>query len=209
VSSTGWSEKFSPGDYVNGSICRKNVLANVFELKGWLKRNCCLGRNAFRSDVSASYPQDVDGLLKRLEMSLAIFFGDFEQAAKLAIEMGDTFEKKMFPAYWLGMMNTFHRGVAMYAMARRTKKRKYKKHAMQIGKVVQNGHTAGILMCRALISCWVLKRRLWTRNMRHQKPSTKKPSCWRGAQGICMTLPWRMNEMKISFFGWIVRYARG
>jgi hypothetical protein len=32
-------------------------------------------------------------------MSLAIFFGDFEQAAKLAIEMGDTFEKKMFPAY--------------------------------------------------------------------------------------------------------------
>ena len=65
--------------------------------------------------------------LKMLVSELLIFFGDFEQAAKAAIERGDEFQKE-FPALVTGMMEKFHRGVALYAMARKTKKRIYKKH---------------------------------------------------------------------------------
>jgi hypothetical protein len=47
------------------------------------------------------------------------FVGNFEQATKLAIQEGDNFSK-VLPGDLMIMMETFHRGVALYAMALRT-----------------------------------------------------------------------------------------
>jgi hypothetical protein len=41
------------------------------------------------------------------------------------------------------MIETFHRGVALYIMARKTKKRKYKTHASKIRKTVKTWVKAG------------------------------------------------------------------
>lgn len=71
------------------------------------------------------------------QMDLLVFFGDFEKAADLAIEVGDAFEKA-FPGFLLGMIEKFHRGVALYAMARRTKKLKYKRRAARILKTIES-----------------------------------------------------------------------
>eukprot|EP00980_Cylindrotheca_fusiformis_P019141 scaffold6486_cov96-Cylindrotheca_fusiformis.AAC.5 len=76
-----------------------------------------------------------DALFHLARLELLLFFGDYEAAAELALTRGDKYEKAA-PAYFLGMLETFHRGVALYAMARKTNKRKYKKPAKQILKTI-------------------------------------------------------------------------
>ena len=72
--------------------------------------------------------------LGRLEY--LVLYGEYEQAADFAIKIGEQFAEKC-PSHFFGMMETFHRGVALYAMARRTKKRKYKTHAKRIRKTIK------------------------------------------------------------------------
>eukprot|EP00980_Cylindrotheca_fusiformis_P015975 scaffold4690_cov116-Cylindrotheca_fusiformis.AAC.5 len=72
-----------------------------------------------------------------------LVFYDIEAAAKRAIKDGDKFEK-LCPAFFLIMIETFHRAIALFAMARRTKKRKYRTRATKLAKRiefwVQNGN---------------------------------------------------------------------
>jgi histidine kinase len=70
-----------------------------------------------------------------LQSELLIYFGEFEHAAELAISKGNKFERA-FPGHFLAFLEMFQRGVALYAMARQTKKRKYGKPAKQIQKTI-------------------------------------------------------------------------
>ena len=63
------------------------------------------------------------------------FFGDFEQGAKLALEREDEYEKKNGSP--LTLLDTLHQGISLYAMARKTKEKKYIKAAKKIRKKVE------------------------------------------------------------------------
>ncbi|KAL3931247.1 MAG: hypothetical protein SGBAC_011395 [Bacillariaceae sp.] len=72
---------------------------------------------------------------------LLLFF-DIKQAAERALQCGDKFVDDA-PAMFIGVMETFHRAVALYAMARRTKKRKYRKLAKALRKRIAKFLDAG------------------------------------------------------------------
>ncbi|KAL3938432.1 MAG: hypothetical protein SGBAC_006650, partial [Bacillariaceae sp.] len=69
-------------------------------------------------------------------------FSDIGAAADRAVKHGDKFSK-LSPALPMVMIETFHRGVALYAMARRTKKRKYISKASEIRKTIEKWREAG------------------------------------------------------------------
>ncbi|KAL3938634.1 MAG: hypothetical protein SGBAC_006491 [Bacillariaceae sp.] len=75
------------------------------------------------------------------EGELLVFFKP-EEAADRAIRDGNNF-LKVCPCMCLGMIETFHRGVALYLMARKTKLRKYKSHAWKIRKTIKKWRKAG------------------------------------------------------------------
>jgi len=70
------------------------------------------------------------------KLALLVFFGDYKQASKLAIRLGDTFLKTA-RGQCVGMIETLNRGVALYARALHTKKMKYKKHANNVRGTVK------------------------------------------------------------------------
>ncbi|KAL3937797.1 MAG: hypothetical protein SGBAC_007162 [Bacillariaceae sp.] len=66
-----------------------------------------------------------------------IFFSGFFAAAERSIKHGSLHEK-LSPAIFTGMLEKFHRGVALYALARQRRKRRYRKRAFKIrGEVKQ------------------------------------------------------------------------
>ncbi|CAJ1932229.1 unnamed protein product [Cylindrotheca closterium] len=68
-----------------------------------------------------------------VEGDLLLFFSDFEVAAKRAVEKGELLEK-LNPAMCIIMSETFHRAVALYAAARRTKQKRFKNGANKLRK---------------------------------------------------------------------------
>ncbi|KAK1741659.1 putative AAA ATPase [Skeletonema marinoi] len=73
--------------------------------------------------------------LQIFKSMMCSFFGDFENGAKLALERGDVYEKKNGSP--LAMTDTLHQGVSFYAMARKTKEKRYIKAAKKVkNKVV-------------------------------------------------------------------------
>jgi predicted ATPase len=81
-------------------------------------------------------------LMDLMQLELCVLFGDFESAAELALECGDQYERAA-PGYFLMMPETFYRGIALYAMARKSRKRIYKKHAKEIRKTIQKWDECG------------------------------------------------------------------
>ena len=81
------------------------------------------------------------GIVHFAEGELLVFLKP-EAAADRAISDGDKFSE-LCQSMCLGMMETFHRGVALYIMARKTKKRKYKSHAAKIRKTIKKWWKAG------------------------------------------------------------------
>ena len=75
------------------------------------------------------------GTVHLCEGELMIFCGDYEAAAKRAIKKGGKFEKEL-PAFFMIMIETFHRGVALYAMAQKKKRLKYRARAETIRKTM-------------------------------------------------------------------------
>lgn len=72
--------------------------------------------------------------LQIFKSMMCSFFGDFEQGAKLALERGDVYEKKNGSP--LAMTDTLHQGISLYAMARKTKEKRYIKAAKKVKKKV-------------------------------------------------------------------------
>ena len=72
--------------------------------------------------------------LQIFQSMMCSYFGDFENGAKLAFERGDVYEKKNGSP--LAMTDILHQGVSLYAMARKTKEKRYVKAAKKIKKKV-------------------------------------------------------------------------
>jgi predicted ATPase len=110
----------------------------VLNLIGKSKETVLLKGDIYDSEAFASQNA---GPSRRLYLGmitseLLIFFGEFERAAEMALARGSIFAT-LFPGHIICMMETFHRGLALYVMARKTKKRKYKKPAKQIRKLIK------------------------------------------------------------------------
>jgi len=70
------------------------------------------------------------------QLLLLVHFREYEKAAELALSRGNAFEKE-HPGLQDGMNEAFLRGIALYAMARKTKKRKYKRQANKIRTTIR------------------------------------------------------------------------
>jgi hypothetical protein len=71
-----------------------------------------------------------------LQLDSLVYDADYERAARLSLRRGETFQQA-FPGNPLTMLETFYRGIAFYAMARKTQRRKFKKQAQKILKTVE------------------------------------------------------------------------
>jgi hypothetical protein len=65
------------------------------------------------------------------DINMLVFLGDYESGAKIALEIGDTYDKAYLNNPQVMTVNML-RGVALYAMARSTRKRKYLRPAQRI-----------------------------------------------------------------------------
>lgn len=115
----------------------------ILNLRGESEETKILEGAVFSKDNMTTSTSTIDVTIHLAELELLIFFGDYRKAAKLAIQVGNSFAEAL-PGCFLIMLETFHRGVALYAMARRTKKRKFKEPAkkirMTITKWVEKGN---------------------------------------------------------------------
>ncbi|CAJ1941257.1 unnamed protein product [Cylindrotheca closterium] len=66
---------------------------------------------------------------------LLLFHGNCRTAADMALKNGDAFQK-LVPANFANMFETFHRALSLYAMALRTRKKKYKKEARRVRRML-------------------------------------------------------------------------
>eukprot|EP00980_Cylindrotheca_fusiformis_P021303 scaffold8208_cov142-Cylindrotheca_fusiformis.AAC.2 len=97
-------------------------------------------------DIFSSKSFDGQGVVLEATVHMVqgelLVFTDFEMAAKRALEGGNKLEK-LAPASFHIMIETFHRAVALYASARRTKKRKYRVHANKLAKRIEKWMKSG------------------------------------------------------------------
>jgi predicted ATPase len=120
----------------NQALYTKMWCQGVLNLIGKSNETVLLKGDIFDSEAFASQNPAHRLYLGMITSELLIFFGDFERAAEMALARGRSFAM-LFPGHIICMMETFHRGLALYAMARKTKKRKYKKPAQQIRKMIK------------------------------------------------------------------------
>ena len=83
------------------------------------------------NSVGWTPPSQLEGDLNFHRLALLVYFGDFEAAAELALRHGDSFEKKA-PGCCMVPLEAFLHGVALYAMARQSRKFRYRRAAHQI-----------------------------------------------------------------------------
>lgn len=69
---------------------------------------------------------------KIMKSMMCNFFNDYEQGAKLALERGDTYEKKNGSP--LAMVDFLHQAISLYAMGRKTGEKRYIKAAKKVKK---------------------------------------------------------------------------
>ncbi|CAJ1939498.1 unnamed protein product [Cylindrotheca closterium] len=81
--------------------------------------------------------------VKKAQVELWVLYGAYKQAADLAIECGDSYDK-LSNLSFMCMSETFYRGLALYAAHCDTKQRKYKKHAKRARKKLALWETKGV-----------------------------------------------------------------
>eukprot|EP00980_Cylindrotheca_fusiformis_P017950 scaffold5703_cov132-Cylindrotheca_fusiformis.AAC.9 len=107
----------------------------MLNLTGQSEETIKLKGSVFDCDTFKCKTDLEDALFHLAKLELMVFFGNFEAAAELALDRGDTYERKA-PGYFLGMMETFHRGLALYVVAQKTNKRRYSVAAKKILKTI-------------------------------------------------------------------------
>lgn len=65
-----------------------------------------------------------------------VYFGEFEEAARLSLSIGGAY-RSHFKGDCMGVFESFLRGVALYAMARKTKRRRYRQAAAKMLKFIE------------------------------------------------------------------------
>eukprot|EP00980_Cylindrotheca_fusiformis_P013966 scaffold3631_cov73-Cylindrotheca_fusiformis.AAC.1 len=81
------------------------------------------------------------GTIHLWQGELLVFY-DIEAAAKRAIKDGDKYAK-LNPSIFHVLFETFHRAIALFAMARRTRKRKYRSTANKLAKRIEGWVRSG------------------------------------------------------------------
>eukprot|EP00980_Cylindrotheca_fusiformis_P027453 scaffold20461_cov117-Cylindrotheca_fusiformis.AAC.16 len=81
------------------------------------------------------------GTIHLCQGELLVFY-DMEAAAERAMKGGEKYAK-LCPGMFHNMFETFHRAIALFAMARRTKQRRYKKHANKLAKQIEDWVRSG------------------------------------------------------------------
>lgn len=107
----------------------------MLNLMGKSSETLLLKGTAFKCEDFNARTSRHRAFLGLFEGELRLYFGDFETAAEVAITKGNKFERA-FPGHMLVFLEKFQRGVVLYAMARKTKKRKYAKPAKKIQKTI-------------------------------------------------------------------------
>ena len=82
------------------------------------------------------------GSIHLVEGDLLLFFSDFEGASQRAIDKGDLYSK-LCPSLCLNMCETFHRAIALFDAAQRTKQRKYRAAAIKLRKRIVGWERSG------------------------------------------------------------------
>merc|ERR1711933_644500 len=100
----------------------------ILNLTGESKETKLLKGQIFDCDKFVATAPIHNSIVAYTEMNLFVLFGDFERAAKVAIKVGNSF-KQANPGSVIFLRESFLRGIALYAMARKSKKRKHKRHA--------------------------------------------------------------------------------
>jgi hypothetical protein len=81
-------------------------------------------------------------VIRSLQSQLYAIFGEHEKGALLAIQKGDSYAKAN-PGHLTIMADTFARGISLYAMARETKIRLFKKHASKVHRTIKKWRRNG------------------------------------------------------------------
>jgi hypothetical protein len=105
----------------------------MMNLAGQSRETTKLKGVAFDCDDSARETPLQVAVYDLIQLDLYVFFGDFERGSELAIRTQGNYEK----AYFVQMLETFHQGVVLYAMAQRTRSPKYRKRATKIRKTIK------------------------------------------------------------------------
>lgn len=90
---------------------------------------------AFNEDKFQAMTPLEEAYLNAVRLQLLIFFGDYKEAGNLALQKRSL--STIAPAYFFGMLDTFFRGIALYALAQRTKKRKHIEPADEIQSTIE------------------------------------------------------------------------
>ena len=96
-------------------------------------------------DLLALHREDntISAKINTMRSLLYAIFGEHEKGANLAIEKGDSWAKASPGHFWI-MIDTFYRAIALYAWARQTKLRRYKKHAKQLHETIKKWGRIGV-----------------------------------------------------------------
>lgn len=127
------------GDYAKRTRMVWQVAMN---LTGNSENTTVMSGSAVPEEYALESDTSITGLFFRvLKSFLCVHFGNHEQGALLAIERGDSIYDQS-PGHPLGMSDPFLRAMSLYAMARKTGKSKYARHAKK---------------ARATVKAWVKK----------------------------------------------------
>ena len=105
----------------------------MLNLTGKSKETKQLKGQVFDSDKYVCNTSSNSDALMFYKLDLLVLFGDFESAAKVAIEIGN---KKLHVGNPVFIRERFLRSIALYAMARETRKRKYKRYANKLRQTI-------------------------------------------------------------------------
>lgn len=75
------------------------------------------------------------GVFYTCQSVLYLYFGEYEKGGELAMKIGDFYSKGVPGHVWC-MIETFTRGMLLYVMAQKTRKRQYRKEAKRVHKTI-------------------------------------------------------------------------
>jgi predicted ATPase len=130
------SSQIKEVNQVNQEVYTNMLWQMILNLRGVSENPVVLKGTAFDCEEYAPQTHAHSVFLDFVKNQLFVFFGEFNHVADFAVKHGNEFEKTL-PSNVFGMMETFHRGVALYAMARQTKKRKFVTHANRVRRTLQ------------------------------------------------------------------------
>jgi hypothetical protein len=109
----------------------------VLNLIGQSEDQLSLHGAVFNPEAALQIEEGIKATIDLYQMWVYTIFGAYELGAALAIANGGNYAKKV-PGIAVIMVDAFNRGISLFAMARRTKQKIYKKHALKVAAEVED-----------------------------------------------------------------------